>query len=264
MKKKLFILVVFTALGILYAAAGYAAESVRAEGRYTSTLLAELPPFNAVEVNGDIKVDIRQLPGQKVTLSGRANLAQLANVRVEKDTLLIDYVRPIHVRGKDTLHVSVFMPEITALTVRSRGEINVYGPVKTTDIALTATDDGDLDMDALHADKVRLQVMKNAHLDVENIRTAHLEAVQFDKAEMELSGYAENASLTNHGSEDLDASSLRINQGSVAVNGSGDLEVFAVKTLKVVAKGRGNIAYHGAPLLTREGNLKKIKPAFED
>lgn len=264
MKKKLLMLVIFAALGVLCAAVAKAAEHIRAEGRYVSNLVDPLPSFNAVEVSGDINVDIRQLPEQKVTLSGRANLAQLANVRVENNTLMIDYARPIHVRGKDTLHVSVFMPEITALTVRNRGKINVYGPVKTTEIALTATDEGSLDMDALHADKVRLQAMKKAELDVENINTPHLEAAQFDKAEIELSGFAETAILANHGAEDLDASSLRINQGTAIVKGSGDMEVFAVKTLKAAAHSSGHIAYHGAPLLTREGHLKKIKPAFED
>ncbi len=264
MKKKMKILFAVAALGCFGAAAAHAADTVRAEGRYISNALTNLTPFNAVEVHGDIKVDIRQQPQQEVTLSGRANLAELANVRVENNTLLIDYKRPIHVRGKDTLHVSVFMPELTALTAKNRGEINVYGPVKTNDISLTATDNGQIDMDALQADNVRLHAMKHAQLDVEHINTQKLEVAQFDKAEIDLSGFAEHAQLVNHGSKELDASDLRTNQAHAAVHGSGDVEVFAVKTLKASAHGHGTIDYHGAPVLTLEGNVKKIKPAFED
>ncbi len=264
MKKKLTVLLAVAALGVFSAAAAHAAETVRAEGRYISHALTDLTPFNAVEVHGDIKVDIRQHPQQEVTLSGRANLAELANVRVENNTLLIDYKRPIQVRGKDTLHVSVFMPELTALTAKNRGEINVYGPVKTNDIFLTATDNGQIDMDALHAENVRLHAMKHAQLDVEHINAQKLEVAQFDKAEIDLSGFAEHAQLVNHGSKDLDASDLRTNQAHAAVHGRGRVEVFAVKTLQAGAHGHGMIEYHGAPILTREGNIKKIRPVFED
>lgn len=264
MNKKLRIGLFLAALGICCAAVAHAGEKVRAEGRYVSTHLTHLLPFTAVEVHGDILADIRQLPGQEVTVSGHANLAELAHVWVEDNTLKIDYARPVHVRGKDTLRVSVFMPDITALTVRNRGQIKVYGPVRTTDIALTADDNGVLDMDSLQADRIRLHARQHAHLDVEHIQTAHLEAAQFDKAKIELSGFAENAQLVNHGSNDLEADELRTNQTHAAVHGTGDVDVFAVKTLKASAHSKGSINYHGAPVLTREGNMKKIKPVFED
>jgi len=40
--------------------------------------------------------------------------------------------------------------------------------------------------------------------------------------------------------------------------------VFAMETLKAEALGRGKIVYHGQPVLTRGGNMKRIQPAFED
>jgi len=262
--KKITLLAVLGVLGILCAQNVPAAETVRAEGRYTSTTLTDLHPFTSLEVNGDVKVTLRQLPTQTVTVSGRANLVALANIRVENDTLRIEYKRPIHIRGKDTLHVSVFMPQINALTARREGSIHVYGAVNTPELILTATDKGNIDIDGLTADTVRVQAMKEAEIDVEKLNTQILDATQSDKAQLDFSGYAENAQLVNNGRKDIEADTLRINHAHVAVNGHGDVEVFAVKTLKASANGSGEIKYHGAPVLTWEGNSHKIKPVFED
>lgn len=262
--KKIALLAVLGVLGILCAQNVPAAETVRAEGRYTSTTLTDLPAFHKIEVNGDAKVTLRQLPMQTVTVSGRANLVALANVRVENDTLKIEYKRPIHVRGKDTLHVSVFMPQITALTARQEGIIHVYGVLNTSELTLTATDKGNIDIDGLTANTLRVQAMKNAEIDVEKLNTQLLDAAQFDKAEIDFSGYAEQAKLVNNGSKDIEADNLRINHAHVTVNGHGNVEVFAVKTLQASVHAHGEVKYHGAPVLTWEGNSHKIKPVFEE
>lgn len=262
--KKITLLAVLGVLGILCAQNVPAAETVRAEGRYTSTTLTDLHPFTSLEVNGDVKVTLRQLPTQTVTVSGRANLVALANVRVENDTLKIEYKRPVHVRGKDTLHVSVFMPQINALTARQEGIIHVYGTVNTPALTLTATDKGTIDIDGLTADTLRVHAMKNAEIDVEKLNAPLLDATQFDKAEIDFSGYAEKAKLVNNGRKNIEADNLRINHAHVIVNGHGDVEVFAVKTLQASANAHGEIKYHGAPVLTWEGNSHKIKPVFED
>ena len=249
-------------LGFLCATA-VQAETVRGEGRYTSQTLTHLMPFNAVEVNGDIQVAVRQMPDQTVTLSGPANLAVLADVRVEKDTLVIDYKRPIHVRG-EALQVSVFVPELTALTVRGNGKLEVFGQAQADQLSLIAADHGKLSADSLQANQVRVQAMNHAEIDVERLNTQHLEAAAFDKAEIDLSGFAHKAVLTNHSTEDLEAEDLRVNDATATVNGSGDVSLFAMQTLKATANGRGKIEYHGTPVVTRAGNAKKIVPVFKD
>ena len=96
------------------------------------------------------------------------------------------------------------------------------------------------------------------------MQVKQLEAAAFNKAEVELSGFAEAAQLINNGSEDIDADGLRVLEGHVQVNGAGDVEVFVVNNLKAEALGRGEIIYHGSPVLVRSGNLKLIQPAFKD
>lgn len=250
-------------LGVLCAEA-VQAETVRGEGRYVSQTMTTLTPFTAIEVHGDMKVAVRQMPQQSVTMSGQANLANMADIRVENKTLKIDYKRPIRVHGDDRLHVSVFVPELSALTVKNKGRIEMMGAFKATDLTMTATDEGFIGADMLQADKLRIQATDKAEVDLEHIQVQHLEAAAFNKAEIDLSGSAEKAVLTNNGSKDMDAKDLRVNHAQVKNYGSGDVEVFAMKNLHAAAHGHGLIEYHGAPVLNREGNLKKIRAAFND
>ncbi len=250
-------------LGVLCASAVQAAETVRGEGRYVSQELT-LTPFTAIEVHGDIHVDIRQMPRQSVTVNGPSNLATLADVRVENNVLKVDYKRPIHVRGEEHLRVSIMVPELAALTVKSKGKIELLGQFKAADITMTAAEEGAIGADMLQADNLRIQAMNKAEVDLEHIQVKHVEAAAFNKAEIDLSGTADKAMLTNNGSKDMDAKDLRAHEVHAKNYGSGDIEVFAQKNLHAATHGHGLIEYHGAPVLTREGNVKKIRAAFDD
>ena len=127
-----------------------------------------------------------------------------------------------------------------------------------------AADKAYLTGDSIKADSLRVQAMNRAEVDLERIHVKDLEAASFDKAEVELSGHAEMARLTNNGHSDMDAADLRVDHAQAVVNAKGDVEVFAMHSLKAHAQGSGKITYHGQPTLTREGNMKKIQPAFED
>lgn len=257
------ILVAFAALGVLCAAVAQA-ETVRGEGRYVEQTLTNLTPFNAIEVRGDVQVDIWQRVDQSVTVNGKQNLVALADIRVENNTLIVDFKRPVHIKGSHALHVTITTPQLTALAVHSNGRARVRGTFETSKLTLTAADRAYITGDSIKTDALRVQAMNQTDTDLERLNVKNLEVVTFDKAEVELSGYAQTGRLTNNGQEDIDASDLRIEQAQVAVNGKGDIEVFASHTLKAHVNGSGKIEYHGQPTLTSGGNVKKIQPAFDD
>ncbi len=263
MIKKVSILIAFAALGVFCAVAAQA-ESVRGEGRYVSQTLAHLMPFNALEVHGDIAVEVRQAAAQQVTLHGRANLVALADVRVENSTLMVDYKRPLHVSGKDELRVTVFVPQLTSVTVRHDGKVHLQDSFETPQITLNAADEGEMTVAHLKADTVRVQVMNKADIDIERLDAQMLEAGTFGKAEFEVSGHAQTAQFTNNSTQDIDAANLRAQTVHATANNKGDIEVFATQTLKAAANATGEITYHGVPALTREGHVHKIKAAFDD
>lgn len=263
MMKKIVVFLAFVAIGMLLAAT-VQAETIRGEGRYISNTLTHLTPFTKVDVRGEAQVDIWQRDHQEVSVSGKTNLVALADIRVENDTLVIDFKRPVHIKGSHALHVSVGVPGLEAVAVRGNGRVRIRGTFETPQLALSAADKSYLTGDGLKANLLRVQVNQHAEVDVERMQVKQLEAAAFNKAEVELSGFAEAAQLINNSSEDMDADGLRVLEGHVQVNGAGDVEVFAVNNLKAEALGRGEILYHGSPVLMRSGNLKLIQPAFKD
>ncbi len=263
MMKKLVVFLTFVALGMILAKAAQA-ETIRGEGRHMEQTLAGLPAFNAIDVRGNVQVDVWHRADPSVMLSGKQNLVALADVKVENKTLIIDFKRPVHVKGSHALHITVTVPERTAISAHNEGRVRIRGTFETPSLTLAATDRAYITGDSLKADTLRVQAMNYAEIDLERLFAKDLEAASFDKAEIELSGHAEMGRLTNNGHSDLDASDLRIDHAQAAVNAKGDVEVFATHSLKAHANGSGKIEYHGQPTLTRGGNMKKIQPAFED
>lgn len=263
MIKKIVVFLAFAALGV-FLAVGVQAESMRGEGRYMSNKLTHLNPFTSIDVRGDVQVDIWQRSTPTVSVSGKANLMELADIRVENETLIIDFKRPVHIKGKHALHVIIGIPQLESITVRAKGRVRIRGPFDTLQAVISAGDHAYVTGDWLKADLLRVQATNKAEVDLERIQVKKLEVALFDKAEIELSGSAQQAQLVNNGAKDIDAADLRIQQAHVQINDTGDVEVFAMETLKAEALGRGKIIYHGRPVLTRSGSEKHIQPAFED
>ena len=264
MIKKAIVWLAFAALGICLATAVQAAEIVRGEGRYISNTLTHLMPFTSVDVRADAQVEIWQKDNPSVSVSGKSNLVELADIRVEDSTLVIDFKRPVHIKGKHALHVTVGIPQVQSITARNKGRVRVRGPFETSQTTISAGDEAYITGDWFKADWVRAQATHKAEIDLEHLQVKKLEAALFDKAEMEFSGFAEEAQLINNGSKEIDAADLRVNQAHVQINSAGEVEIFAVQTLKAEALGKGDIIYHGQPVLMRSGNVKKIQPAFEN
>ena len=263
MMKKLAVFLSFVALGMVLATVAQA-ETVRGEGRYVEQTLEKLPPFHAIDVRGAAQVDVWQKDMQGVMVNGKSNLVELADIRVEDKTLIVDFKRPGHIKGTHALHVTVMAPQLHAISAHQNGRVRIRGGMDTTQLSLMANDKSYLTGDSIKADTLRVQAMNHAEIDLERLHAKDLEAASFDHAEIELSGHAQMARLTNNGHSDMDAADLRVNDAQAAVNAKGDVEVFAMHSLKAHANGHGEIKYHGQPTLTRGGNTQKIQPAFDD
>ena len=261
--KKLTVFLSFVALGMVLATFAQA-ETVRGEGRYVEQTLPAMAPFHKIDVRGDVQVDVWQKNEPGVMINGKSNLVALADIRVEEDTLIIDFKRPVHVKGTHALHVTVMAPALHAISVHNNGRVRVRGGMETDQLTIMAADKAYLTGDSIKAGTLRVQAMNRAEIDLERLHANDLEVASFNKAEVELAGHAEMARLTNNGHGDIDAADLRVNHAQATVNAKGDVEVFAMHSLKAHANGTGKIVYHGQPALTRGGNMKKIQPAYDD
>lgn len=263
MIKKIAVFLTLVVLGVGLAGV-VSAQTVRGEGRYTEQTLTHLTPFHAIDVRGDAQVDVWQKDNRGVMVSGKSNLVALADIRVEDKTLIVDFKRPVHIKGAHALHVTVMVPQLQAITVHGSGRVRLRGGFDMPQLAVMAADKANVAGDSVKVGQLRVQAMGQAEADLERVQAKEVEAAAFDKAEVELSGSAETAKLTNNGRGDMDAADLRVGQAQVVVNGKGDVEVFATQALQAHANGGGKIEYHGQPELTRAGDMKKIRHAFDD
>ena len=97
MKKIKAVFLTFAVLCIGWAATAHA-TTVRGEGHYVEKTLSQLAPFHAIEVRGNAQVDVWQQPTQQVSVSGKQNLVALADIRVENNTLIVDFKQPVHIK----------------------------------------------------------------------------------------------------------------------------------------------------------------------
>lgn len=263
MVKKLIVLLGFAAISILLAVS-VQAQTVHAEGRYMSNKLTHLAPFNSIEVRGDAQVDVWQRDVGSVSVSGKSNLIALADIRVENETLIIDYKRPAHLKGNHALHVAIATPDLKSVSANESGRVRVRGSFDIAQLSIMATDKAYVTADGIKTDLLRVQAANKAEVDLGRMQVKKLEVAVFDKAEVDLSGSAEQAQIINNSTKDIEADSLRIHQAHIRITGRGDVEAFIMQSLLAQAMGSGKIIYHGQPVVTREGASKRILPAFEN
>ena len=234
-------------------------QTVMGAGSYVSKNIENLSAFNAVEVRGDAEVDFMQMPNTVVTVSGRENLVSLADIRVEKGVLIIGFTRPVHIRGEHHLRIAVSAPELTAVSVRQRGEFEVRGSLHTSSLALSAEQDGEITMDFIQADQIEATASGRADIELSRARVQQLKASVSDRAAIDVAGLADQATFINEGHGEIDADNFHANKVNANNYASGKIKVYATEALYAQANGRGKIEYKGNPrALHREGNLRKI------
>ncbi len=265
MKKRNILLLAVCALLVAAPSFGQKMESISGTGRYMSKNVENLPAFTAVDVRGDAEVDFVQSAAPSVTISGRENLVELLEVRVENDALVVEFSRPVHIRGEHHLRVAVAAPVLRSVAVTHGGEFELRGMLKAEDLVFSAAQDSEISADYVMASVVAVSATGRAEVELERLSADKVYASADDQAEISLSGSARAAFLTNNGAGDIDADDLHAGTAQVTVNASGDIKVYASKTLNATANGRGRIEYKGYPVtLKREGKIKKIRQERDD
>lgn len=259
MKKRNIALLSACALLLALPSFGQKMQTVRGEGRYVSQKIEKLSAFDAVDVRGDADVDFMQQADASVTVSGRENLVELADVRVEDGVLVVGFTRPVHIRGEHHLRVAVSSPKLRSVSVSQGGDFEVHGMLKTADLAVAAAQDSEISADFVRADSITATASGRSEIDLGRLEADRVRATASDRAEIDLSGTAREAFVENNGSGEIDADDLYAETVQAYVNGSGDVKVRAAQSLHAVANGRGKLEYKGNPVtINREGNFKKI------
>jgi hypothetical protein len=122
--------------------------------------------------------------------------------------------------------------------------------------ALGLSGSGDIDVDRIRGDTLRLTLSGSGNLSVGMLEVTELAAVMTGSGDLTLAGRARKASATLTGSGNVDAGALATDDAIVNLVGSGDLAIGAQHTAKVGLSGSGNVTIAGSAncAITRSGS----------
>jgi hypothetical protein len=189
--------------------------------------------FQAIALNGSIKLVLRQGAREALELRADDNLLPLIETRVVNragvSTLEIGPRRGTNLAPRSEVMATVDVLTLAALSVNGSGDV-VCDELKTPALRVHLAGSGKLALRGLAADELALKLSGSG--------------------EAQIKGRAGKLQVSIAGSGDVDAGGLEADDVTVGIAGSGDVGVNARKTLAVSIAGSGDVAYSGTAVVT--------------
>lgn len=215
------------AAGTLLCLAAWA-ETVAGSGRVVSET-RPIGDFNAIAVNGALRLDVRQAGAPSLRVQGDDNLLPLLETRVESGgRLVIRPKRGVELRPRQPIVVTVDAVTLKALSAAGNNQVNVSG-LKTPALTLDLSGSGDAVLRDLVTDSLSIDLAGSGDVDAD--------------------GSARRLTVSIAGSGGLRATGLKSEEAEVAIAGSGDARVAAARRLQVSIAGSGSVRYAGDPVV---------------
>jgi hypothetical protein len=204
-----------------------------------------LPAFQAVHVDGPVRVELQASDRDAVTVRFDDNLVSLVETRVVDGNRA---VLEIGVRPGAAFRAA--RAPVVVVGFRALGELVLRGS-------------GDVRADRIDADDFALSMSGSGDTRIESLRAARLAAVLAGSGDLVVrGGRADEQAFRLSGSGDVHAGRLEGRRVMVSVRGSGDAVVHATETLDATIAGSGDVAYRGNPRITqRIRGSGSVRPA---
>lgn len=170
--------------------------------------------FNAIEVSGNVKVELTQDSVYSVQATGGSTALSHLDVDVSGGVLKINTTK-FHVNRQVTVYV--VMPDLNRLTVNGASEIKNYSRFNTDYLRINLTG----------VSKANLNLHVNKGLTID----------QKDATELDLEGMAYRLELKSTGLSDVDAEELLVHNARVKGDGAVDLRTNVTDSLDVKMSG---------------------------
>ncbi|MDB5988190.1 MAG: hypothetical protein JWR16_3243 [Nevskia sp.] len=182
-----------------------------------ATQTRELPPFDAIDIDGSTDVEVHFGSPQQVSVIGDDNLLDLIDLSVHDGRLVVSSHGSY--RSHRDLKVSVQLPALDAIEIEGSGDIALHG-VNGGKLKLQIEGSGDIKADGA-VDELALRISGSGD--------AQLRSLSAKRATVEISGSGD-ASVT--ATESINA----------VTNGSGDISYSGdPQRVTVVSHGSGDI-----------------------
>jgi len=203
-------------------------KKVTGNGNLTTKTI-KTPAYDHIKSVGFMDVKLIQGNEGEITLKTDKNLQEWIEVKVKKNTLVLDIKDNVNIRTKKGVHIKVPFEEISGVSLVGSGDIHTEDTIKSSAFETELVGSGDIDL-TIHASKVKAKVTGSG--------------------DMTLSGSTDELQKHVTGSGDFDGESLTSNRTDVSCTGSGDAMVVAKTNLNAKVHGSGDIEYKGTPSQT--------------
>jgi hypothetical protein len=185
-------------------------------------------PGSYTRISLEISASVRVIKAEKnsVEISAQGNLLEKIETDVRGSELTISSDGCI--TTKEKILVTVYVSELEGIEINGSGSIDVP--------------------DTIMVDKIRLQINGSGNINAKLI-AARIDAEINGSGDINLTGSANEQNLEIHGSGNINSQALICNETTIDVAGSGDVRVYAIKSLDVDVAGSGDVFYKGKPTI---------------
>jgi len=196
-----------------------------------------------IRLAGFMDVELTQGSGTEVKVEADENLQQYIITEMEDDVLVIKMRSNIRFINSERLKIYITTDRLEQITLSGSG--NIVGTNKFTG-----------------SDRLKLRVSGVGDLKLD-LNTPELEAEISGSGSLVLSGETKDARIQINGVGDCNAETLKAENATVKIAGSGDVKVFADTNLDVTIRGVGSVYYKGAATVSQKisgsGEVKRLE-----
>ncbi|MBK5286144.1 MAG: DUF2807 domain-containing protein [Bacteroidia bacterium] len=174
----------------------------------------------------DLPANVRVLKGSatSVVIEAQENLLTKIKTHVSGNALKINSDGCIS--SDEKILLTVYLPELEGIAINGSGNISIPDTFIVQHLKLEINGSGDINGKFVAA-KVKAEINGSGSIT--------------------LSGSADKQDVEILGSGNIQTQSLICNSADIAVKGSGDVYVYAIKNLDVEVAGSGTVHYKGKP-----------------
>lgn len=196
-------------------------------------------PYSEVVLEGSFYVKIIPSTETRIEVKGESNIIPHLNPYSDGTKLILKFNDGITINEHYPVEVFLYTPDIHSVRLPGSGMVDC-GSFNTSIIYLNISGSGNI---------------------IGNFVSEKVEAVISGSGNIDLSGKATTSILSVSGSGNISANNLQVEFCSASISGSGNMIIYARKTLDVLISGSGNISYFPNPVVTSKitGSGKLIK-----
>jgi|688.fasta_scaffold02680_21 hypothetical protein len=175
-----------------------------------------LQPFKKLEVTGMATITLIQGTKNEITFNNPANTNAIINQNGDV----------VSVNASKEIDLTLTFTEIEDILISGAGDVKAQSPINATNLNLTVSGAGDLDLD---------------------VNALNIECLVSGGGDIRLKGKTITLKSTLSGAGDLYAYDLQSEKATLAVSGAGDAKINVSKEITASVSGAGSVLFKGDP-----------------